>query len=224
MRGVVLDIEGTTTPIAFVHDTLFSYARKHLREHLTASSADATVREAVELLEHERAADGVAGDLAEYAEWLMVRDRKSPGLKLLQGKIWERGYGDGTLRGEVFADVPPALVRWRAGGVELAIYSSGSVLAQRLLFGSTAAGDLTGLFAHFFDTGVGPKQSRESYQRIARAITLAPDRLLFISDVPDELDAARTAGFQPLLCIRPGNGVQRASDTEVIRSFDEVGA
>jgi 2,3-diketo-5-methylthio-1-phosphopentane phosphatase len=222
VRGVVLDIEGTTTPIAFVHDVLFPYARAQLREFLSANIATGELDEAVQLLESERTSDHVDGDLATYVEWLMDRDRKSPGLKMLQGKTWERGYGDGTLRGDVFSDVPVALERWRAAEIELAIYSSGSALAQRLLFGSTTSGDLTRHFVHFFDTAIGPKRSRESYQHIARAMKHAPDKLLFVSDVPEELGAARAAGLQTLLCIRPGNAPQADHDGQAIRSFDEI--
>ena len=222
VRGVVLDIEGTTTPISFVHDVLFPYARTHLRDFLTASGADGHADTAATLLEAERAADHVDGDLAAYVEWLMDRDRKSPGLKMLQGLIWARGYGDGTLRGDVFADVPPALERWHASGLDLAIYSSGSVQAQHLLFGSTRFGDLTSRLSHFFDTSVGPKRARESYQRIVREMTLAANQLLFVSDIPEELGAARAAGMQTLLCIRPGNAPQADHDGQAIRSFDEI--
>lgn len=222
VRGVVLDIEGTTTPIAFVRDVLFPYARAHLREYLTAHTESDDVREAVRRLREERAADGASGDLVVYAERLMDNDRKSPGLKLLQGKIWERGYRDGTLRGQVFADVQPALARWRSAQLTLSVYSSGSVLAQRLLFRSTATGDLTTYFSHFFDTGVGAKQTPASYERIAAALHLAPREALFISDVTAELDAARGAGMQSILCLREGGEPQPAGATDVIRSFDEI--
>ena len=222
VRGVVLDIEGTTTPISFVHDVLFSYARAHLREFLNREGVAGHAQAAVRVLEDERAADHVDGDLATYVEWSMDRDRKSPGLKVLQGLIWAHGYGDGTLRGDVFPDVPPSLERWRAAGLELAIYSSGSVQAQLLLFGTTPFGDLTPRFAHFFDTAVGPKRARESYQRIVREMKLAANQLLFVSDIPEELGAARAAGIQTLLCIRPGNAPQANHDGQAIRSFDEI--
>ena len=151
----------------------------------------------------------------------MDQDRKSPGLKLLQGQIWDEGYRSGELKGEVFADVAPALRRWRDAGVAVAIYSSGSELAQRLLFGSTASGDLTPLLARFFDTTVGAKQAAESYRRIARELGIPPDRMLFISDVTTELDAAHSAGCQVLLCVRPGNRPQPNHAYPVIERFDE---
>jgi enolase-phosphatase E1 len=138
----------------------------------------------------------------------MDRDRKSPGLKRLQGQIWEIGYRAGELRGDVFPDTAPAIRRWRAQGIDVAIYSSGSVLAQRHLFESTPAGDLTGLIRAFFDTAVGPKTASDSYIRIAQALGHEPSRILFVSDVTAELSAARAAGFQVRLSVRPGNPSQ----------------
>ena len=222
VRGVVLDIEGTTTPLAFVRDVLFPYARAQLRDFLSEYGEHPALLEAIRLLREERAADGVESELAEYVERLMDEDRKSLGLKLLQGQIWERGYRDGSLRGELFHDVPPALERWRTAGLDLAIFSSGSVLAQQLLFGHTRWGDLTRWFRHHFDTGTGPKQAPESYRRIAAAMGLESARLLFISDVAAELEAARAAGLQVLQCIRPGNAEPPAGNLESIGSFAEL--
>jgi enolase-phosphatase E1 len=220
--GVLLDVEGTTTPISFVHDVLFPYARARLREFLAENEAKPAVAEALRTLAAERSTDGGAShDIAAYAELLMDQDRKSPGLKALQGLIWERGYNAGALRGEVFDDVPPAFARWWNDGVKISIYSSGSVLAQRLLFGSTVYGDLTRMIASYFDTSVGPKKSAESYRRIAAALEMSPGQLLFVSDVGDELNAARTAGMQVAMCERPGNAPQRAKDVAVVRSFTE---
>lgn len=209
VRGIVLDIEGTTTPVAFVTDVLFPYARLHLRDYLR---------------DHVERDEAKVAETAARMESLMDRDVKDPELKALQGKIWVRGYGDGTLKGEVFPDVPPALERWHGAGLDLAIYSSGSVLAQRLLFGTTPAGDLTKRIGHYFDTGVGPKRSSESYTHIATAMARAPRELLFLSDVVAELDAARAAGLQAALCVRPGNAAQDERGVEVIRTFDEVTA
>ncbi len=156
--------------------------------------------------------------LVDYARWLMEQDRKSPGLKLLQGLIWEGGYADGSLRGEVYPDVPPALERWQDQGLTVAIYSSGSVLAQRLIFSTTAQGDLTRFIDQHFDTAVGPKGDAGSYERIASVMSILAKSILFISDVVAELDAARTAGMQALLCVR---GADNASG-DFVRSFDEV--
>jgi enolase-phosphatase E1 len=218
--AVLLDIEGTTTPITFVHQILFPYARLRLRAFTSTHGSDPAVVEAVARLRHEHAADVAAGaeppvwsgadvdGLVRYLEWLMDRDRKSPSLKALQGLIWEEGYSRGDLRGLVFDDVPGALRRWHAAGRKIAIYSSGSVLAQRRLFQTTAVGDLTTIIDGFFDTSVGAKVDRGSYERIAAALQVAADRILFVSDVTAELRAARQAGFQVRLATRPGNAPQ----------------
>jgi enolase-phosphatase E1 len=236
--GVVLDIEGTTTPISYVYDVLFPYARAHIRAFLEEHLDSATLDEALRLLRDEWEGDVARGlnppdmkdldrdarltCLVRYAEWLMDRDRKSSGLKLLQGRIWEGGYADGTLHGQVFPDVPMAMERWHSYGISVSIYSSGSVLAQRLLFGSTPYGDLTRFIGHYFDTEVGPKKDTESYRRIGSALKREPAELLFISDVAAELDAAANAGLVTLLCIRPGNNAEIGVRQEVIRSFDEI--
>lgn len=234
IRGVVLDIEGTTTPIAFVHDVLFSYARTHVKDFLANHAADDEVRKDVELLRAEHAED-VRNDkqpppltdkldsIADYVNWLIDLDRKSTGLKSLQGKIWHEGYASGNLRSQVFPDVAPAFTRWRAAGLTISIFSSGSVLAQQTLFAHTEAGDLTPFISHYFDTGVGKKGEPESYRRIAETIGLPPSELLFISDVVTELSAAREAGMKTLLSIRPGNQPQPDADQyPTIESFDEL--
>jgi len=231
IAAVLLDIEGTTTPIAFVHDVLFPFARRELAGFLRSEFATPQVHAAMARLSDEHAADLARGDapppLADdavaYAHWLMDRDRKSPGLKDLQGLIWERGYRSGQLRGQVYPDVPAAMRRWRADGLEVAIYSSGSALAQRLLFESTAAGDLTPMLSRFFDTAMGPKRAPDSYFRIAGALGREPRQILFVSDIVDELEAARAAGLDTRLSIRPGNSPQCGAERFVaIRSFDEV--
>lgn len=220
--AILLDIEGTTTPITFVHQILFPYARQRLGSFVSAHRRDPAVVEAVAWLQREHAADAASranpptwpvepdqDALVAYLEWLMDRDRKSPGLKALQGLIWEEGYACGELRGLVFDEVPGAMRRWRTEGKTIAIYSSGSVLAQRRLFQTTPAGDLTTIIDGFFDTSVGAKVDRESYERIAAALDTAPGRILFVSDATAELSAARQAGCQVRLATRPGNAPQR---------------
>jgi enolase-phosphatase E1 len=153
----------------------------------------------------------------------MERDRKSPGLKELQGLIWEQGYQTGDLRGLVYEDVPPAMRRWKRMGIGVAIYSSGSELAQRRLFESTRHGDLTPLITAFFDTRAGAKVDAGSYHRIADALRCPADRILFVSDVTRELVAASAAGCVPRLIERPGNVVQPDADRfSVVTSLDEV--
>jgi enolase-phosphatase E1 len=236
IRGLLLDIEGTTTPIAFVYDVLFPFARAHVKRFLSQHLASHEVRHDVERLREEHAKD-VADQLspppvfessevesiAGYVYWLMDRDRKSTGLKSLQGKIWEEGYRSGALKSEVFPDVPLALQGWHKGGLKIAIFSSGSVLAQRLLFAHTTAGDLTQFIQANFDTTTGPKTAADSYLRISAELQLSPEQVLFISDVAAELEAATDAGMQGALCIRPGNLPQPALNNQIaIRSFDEL--
>jgi enolase-phosphatase E1 len=222
VRAIILDIEGTTTPIAFVHDVLFGYARDHVEEFLAANS----VAEDIALLREEHAVDVREGrnppeSIAAYVEWLISTDRKSTGLKSLQGKIWRQGYEQGLLKSQVFADVGPAFERWRDRELTISIFSSGSVLAQQLLFAHTEAGDLTPFIDSYFDTNVGKKGEAESYRRIAEAMGFPPQEILFISDVGAELDAANQAGMKTLLSMRPGNAPQH-EEYPSIHSFDEI--
>jgi enolase-phosphatase E1 len=153
----------------------------------------------------------------------MDRDRKSTGLKSLQGKIWREGYRDGSLKAQVFGDVRPAFERWRSANFRISIFSSGSALAQQLLFAHTEAGDLTAFISDYFDTNVGRKADPESYTSIAEAVGFQPNEMLFISDVVAELEAANTAGMKTLLSIRPGNQTQSGADRfRIIHSFDEI--
>jgi len=222
VRALLLDIEGTTTPIEFVHQVLFPYARAHAAEYLARNQDSAGVLEAIALLRDERAVPPDTTVL-EYVYSLMERDKKSPGLKALQGLIWQDGYKSGELRGQVYPDVVPALERWRARGIDIYIYSSGSVLAQRLLFGSTEAGDLTTFLKDYFDTAVGPKVSPDSYGVIAARIQVPPREILFVSDVGQELDAARTSGMRTALCVRDGgDGPPGSASHPVIRSLAEI--
>jgi enolase-phosphatase E1 len=239
VRVVLLDIEGTTTPIVFVHDVLFPYARARTRSYLEETPAsDPTLDNAIAGLREEHAHDAASGEsvppligatpreeldsLSRYVHWLMDRDRKSTPLKMLQGRIWERGYASGELKGEVYPDVPGALDRWTASGVGVGIFSSGSVLAQKLLFANTGAGDLTRLLRWHFDTAVGAKVDAASYRAITEALSTPSARVLFVSDVVRELDAARAAGVQTALCVRAPANLPGAPDHPVVTSFDEI--
>jgi enolase-phosphatase E1 len=223
IRGILLDIEGTTTPIAFVHEVLFSYARQHVRDYLTKHFDDEDVRADIRLLHAEDAFADDLDSVVAHVNRLIDLDRKSTGLKSLQGKIWHEGYSEGTLRAQVYADVAPAFARWRVAGLNVSIFSSGSVLAQQLLFAHTEAGDLTPFISHYFDTGVGKKGDPESYRRIAEQIGLPPSEILFVSDVVTELAAAREAGMETALSIRPGNQPQDSPEQyRIIHSFDEL--
>jgi enolase-phosphatase E1 len=152
----------------------------------------------------------------------MARDSKCTPLKALQGKIWQLGYANGELHGEVYADVPPAFARWRRQGREICIYSSGSVLAQQLLFRSTAPGDLTAHISAFYDTAIGPKTESESYRRIVESRRRAASEVLFISDTIKEIKAARLAGLHATLCVREPRGTNDDSGNGTIRTFDEI--
>jgi enolase-phosphatase E1 len=237
---VLLDIEGTTTPIEFVHRTLFGFARAEVRNYLAARTHHAEIAAALDGLREEHAADVAAGlspppwgddsaatrleSVVAYVGWLINRDRKSRWLKELQGRIWEEGYVKGALKGEVYPDVPAALHRWTAAGASVGIFSSGSVLAQKLLFAHSTAGDLTPLLRWHFDTAVGPKADAASYARIAGQVSSPPDRILFVSDVTKEIDAARAAGFQTLLCVRaPADPPVNAETYPMVRTFEEIG-
>ena len=237
--AILLDIEGTTTPIAFVTQVLFPHARRHLRSHLERHRRSPAYETLFAAFREEHASEPLQGEglppwidepesgrlaaVAAYAEWLMDRDRKSPALKELQGRIWEDGYRRGDLVGEVFPDVPGALRRWQERQLPVGIFSSGSVLAQRLLFGHSSAGDLTAFLRWYFDTRVGAKIEPDSYRTIARAIGLPAHAILFVSDVTRELTAARAAGMQVRLSIRPGNPPQPdAHEFEAVSSLSEV--
>lgn len=241
---VLLDIEGTTTPLTFVHDVLFPYARVRVRAYLEDAASDPEIRQIVEdlrrglpgsgfapppehqpLVDRTRAANGEPreADVVRYVHWLMDRDRKSGSLKALQGRIWEQGYATGALRGEVYPDVPEAFARWTAGGVRIGIYSSGSVLAQKLLFANSTAGDLSRFLSGYFDTAVGAKRESVSYRRIVEALDRAASRVLFVSDVAAELDAAREAGLQTVLAVRPPARPPESSAHVAVASFDEIG-
>jgi enolase-phosphatase E1 len=227
-KAILLDIEGTTTPISFVHDVLFPYSRKHLKSYLAQHANSIEVLADLAALREEHATDVTKGKkppprVEEYLYWLIDQDRKSPALKSLQGKIWKQGYDDGSLRAPVFADVPPAMERWVRAGKSVNIFSSGSVLAQKMLFAKTEAGDLTKFISNYFDTEVGKKTDVKSYEQIAKTLSLASNEIHFLSDVLTELDAAAGAGMKTALCIRPGNPAQEFSSRHnVIHSFDEI--
>jgi enolase-phosphatase E1 len=231
---MLLDIEGTTTPISFVYETLFPYARTHLKEFLEEHARDEGLQQDLnELIKENRiekssgaplmSVDGALSQVYEYLVWLMKEDRKSPALKSIQGKIWEAGYTSGQLKSTLFDDVPKALERWHSEGRRIVIYSSGSVLAQRLIFHYGMFGDLTRWIHAYFDTEVGAKVEAASYLRIAQRLSVMPVEILFVSDSPQELDAAALAGLNVRLAVRPGN---RPTSPDVrhptIFSFDEL--
>lgn len=211
---VLLDIEGTVAPIRFVHQVLFPLARERLKGFLAERGGEPAVRD---VLERVPGPDR----LATLRGW-MDADSKLEPLKTLQGLIWEEGYRDGTLRGELYPDVAPALRRWHAAGVRLAVYSSGSIAAQRLIFGHTGDGDLAPLFSEFFDTGVGTKRDVASYRAIATALDSEPDDILFLSDVAAELDAAREAGLRVTQIVRAADHAVASVDHPTAPDLDAL--
>ena len=221
---VLLDIEGTTTPISFVHQRLFPYARARAAEFLQQHASDLEIQRVVsELrgLQNAADSDAPAGDIVSFVHFLIDNDRKLGPLKALQGRIWEQGYAISELEGEVYADVLPAFDRWTRADIRVAIFSSGSVLAQRLLFSNSTAGDLSPYISKYFDTSVGAKGDAASYRRIVKALDLrAPSHVLFVSDVVRELDAARDAGLRTLLCVRPASPIPERNSHPIVETFD----
>ncbi len=221
-RGILLDIEGTTTPIAFVYDVLFPFARRHVSEYLKQADLTDLRREYDAEIRQGGHPPPWSAEPAEYIHWLMDQDRKSTALKSIQGEIWLRGYESGELHGEVFPDVPPALEHWDRLKIDVRIFSSGSILAQRLLFSTTTAGNLTRFIRGYFDTTTGPKNEPASYGRIADSFGIPPGSILFISDITRELDAAGQARMQTVLCMRPGNHPQPSHSHTTITTFEEI--
>ncbi|MGI9065646.1 MAG: acireductone synthase [Pyrinomonadaceae bacterium] len=236
--AILLDIEGTTTSIEFVYEILFPFAHQHVKEFIEQHRESADVRADIAALRTEYLADMEDGgkppsweddaneswleSVTAYVHWQMKQDRKSTALKSLQGKIWEAGYLSGRLLSQVYPDVPPAFERWRKLEKKIYIYSSGSILAQKLLFAHTTYGDLSGYINGYFDTTTGAKRAALSYQSIAEKIALPAREVLFLSDVTAELDAARNAGMQTTLCVRPGNAEVESTTHPAVRTFDVV--
>ncbi len=236
----LLDIEGTTTSIAFVYDTLFPFARANVATFLAANWDSDAVRADVEairaqaLVDHEAGltvpaiADDHAGAEAVRASVLanvlaqMDGDRKTTALKSLQGKIWKDGYASGELKGHVYPDVEPALRRWNAAGERVYIYSSGSIAAQKLLFGASDAGDLLPLLAGHFDTTSGHKRDAASYATIAESIGEPASSITFATDVLEEAQAAHEAGMNVVLSVRPGNPALAPNAFKTVTSFDAI--
>ncbi|NDG23300.1 MAG: acireductone synthase [Synechococcaceae bacterium WBB_10_009] len=227
---LLLDIEGTTCPVSFVAEVLFPYARQALGPFLQRHGAEPEVAALLQEVETawrqdphpEAQALGKTGDLGAYLEWLIDHDIKLTPLKDLQGRIWADGYGSGAITAPLFADVAEALRRWHGAGLQLAVYSSGSVPAQQLLYGHSNSGDLTGLFSHWFDTRVGAKQQPDSYRKIAEAMGVEPSGVLFISDALAELEAAHGAGMAVLLSDRPGNPNRDSGPFERISDYSQL--
>ena len=237
---LLLDIEGTTCPVSFVAEVLFPYARRALEPYLQRHGAEPAVAALVQEVETawrqdphpeaqalwaaaSEASTPTHGErVVPYLQWLIDNDIKLTPLKDLQGRIWAEGYGTGTITAPLFGDVAEALRRWHAAGLRLAVYSSGSVPAQQLLYRHSDSGDLTGLFSHWFDTRVGAKQQPDSYRTIVEAMGVQAEEVLFISDALGELEAAHGAGMAVLLSDRPGNPNRDSGPFERISDYRQL--
>ena len=223
IEAIVTDIEGTTTSLSFVKDVLFPYAREQLADYVRNRRDDPKVREILASVSMEAGKPlDAESTLAQLCEW-MDQDKKVTSLKALQGLIWDKGYCDGAFLGHIYNDAARNIRGWAERGFRLYIYSSGSVQAQKLLFSHTEFGDLTTCFSGYFDTRTGGKREAESYERIAHAIGVAPERILFLSDVGEELDAAARSGLKTCWLVREGDVDPEAAHCQV-PNFDRVNA
>lgn len=224
--AVVTDIEGTTTAISFVKDVLFPYSDERLDAYVAAHRNDPIVIEALsEAAVESGEEDADDALILRYLHKWIAEDHKTTPLKTLQGLIWAEGYASSGIFGHVYPDVPPVLRAWNDAGIELYVYSSGSIVAQKVLFGHTFAGDLNPLFTGYFDTTTGPKREAESYAEIAADTGFHPAEMLFLSDTEAELDAARTAGLRTARLLRPADTPPGAtSDHASYVDFAELSA
>jgi enolase-phosphatase E1 len=234
-RLILLDIEGTVSPLAFVHDVLFPFARREVGDFLTRHQTSPEVLRALEQIARDSGpgsnSEGDRTNLeseSERAAWvtrihaLMDADAKQTGLKWLQGLIWDEGYQSGELKSVLFSDAVESIRAWHRSGLRLHIYSSGSIAAQRLFFAYSDSGDWTGCLEGYHDTTTGPKRAVASYQAIVAGAGLPANEILFLSDITEELDAALEAGCQTAWVVRPGNKPGQTDRHPTIRSFAEI--
>jgi len=222
IRAIVTDIEGTTSSIDFVHNILFPYSKKALPEYVRSFAnqieiADIILQVRQEINQLDASLDCVIDTLLGWIE----EDKKVTALKTLQGFLWEYGFKSGEFKGHLYPDAAQNLQQWYELGIKLYVFSSGSVKAQKLLFGYSEYGDLTDIFSGYFDTKIGNKKEIKSYQNIAQAIAIAPQNILFLSDVVAELDAAFDAGYNTCLLARdtiPDN----SNNHRVVSNFDQI--
>ena len=250
IRCILLDIEGTTCPVSFVASVLFPYARERLASYLETNQGDPEVQALLAATQAAFAADPnpevqalrqgapIPGQppvsqgklqlgqtdspLVAYLQWLIDHDIKFPALKELQGRIWASGYASGDLVAPLFDDVAATLQRWQRDGYQLAVYSSGSVAAQQLLYRHSQDGNLEGLFSHWFDTRIGAKQAQASYSAIAAALQLEPAEILFVSDAIGEIEAAHGIGMAVIFSVRQGNPGREPGPFNAIQSLAEI--
>nr|XP_039273732.1 enolase-phosphatase E1-like isoform X1 [Styela clava] len=242
IKAIVVDIEGTTTPITFVTEVLFPYIKENIKTYLTKNWNEKELLDDYEALralaESDRQSEiedvplipshdekGAQESVVKNVLWQMSKDRKSTALKQLQGHMWQSAYANGLIKGDVYEDVPSTLKSLKTDGKSLFVYSSGSIKAQKLLFGHSNRGDLCPLFSGYFDTNVGAKKEASSYIKISDSIGENPENIIFLTDVLAEAEAATTAGMNACIVLRPGNHPILKDDLErftTIKSFSEL--
>lgn len=221
IRAIVTDIEGTTSSIRFVHDVLFPYARAHVAAFVRDNAEDPRVLPHLNEVRQLAGADlDLDGIIAQLIAWIDADEKITP-LKALQGMIWEAGYKQGDFTGHVYPDAVRLLERWSGSGLRLYVFSSGSVQAQQLLFAHSDAGDLTPLFSGYYDTRIGNKRDPAAYRAIAADIGRPAQSILFLSDIPEELDAARAAGMHTIWLVRDAEPDPAATHPQV-SDFDAI--
>jgi len=221
IKAIVTDIEGTTSSILFVKDVLFPYARANLADFVRRHEHDPQVKPLLDDVCKEAGLElSLEQIIAQLIQWI-DEDKKVTPLKSLQGLIWEAGYRQGDFKGHLYADAAEKLKLWKADGLDLYVYSSGSVYAQKLLFGHTEYGDLTPLFSGYFDTHIGGKREQQSYDNIAKQLGMPPNQLLFLSDIKEELDAAKAAGFETIWLTRDSAPDPQAEHRQV-NNFNQI--
>ena len=222
IQWILTDIEGTTTEVSFVYDILFPYFRAHMDQWKTVDSAPMNdVLEQTRLLVIEEQSINLTSKEAlfeQLRQW-SIEDRKVTPLKTFQGMVWEQGFKSGAIKGHMYPDVKPALERWTAMGMKLAIFSSGSIAAQKQLFGFSTEGDLTPYFSAYFDTTTGMKRDEQTYQLIVQQVNAPANSVLFLSDIHQELEAAHAAGLRTLQLVRPGT---QANWSWCVADFSEI--
>lgn len=222
IQWILTDIEGTTTEISFVYNVLFPFFREHLSawENNNSLEVDKILLETQELISLETGRSDLSRtELFNQLRTWSIEDRKVSPLKELQGMVWKQGFDSGELKGHVYSDVRPSLERWQSQGINLAVFSSGSITAQKQLFGHSIDGDLTPFFQYYFDTKTGAKREADTYRIISKILGGFPPTILFLSDVVEELMAAEQAGFKTIQLLRPGTAAGWPTTAE---NFNEI--
>ena len=221
IQAIVTDIEGTTSSLSFVKDILFPYARQHIADFISQQQDNVDVKPLLDEIKNITGSDlSINEIIAQCHQWI-DEDQKVTPLKALQGLLWKKGYEDGDFKGHVYHDAFVLLKEWHKDGIKLYVYSSGSVYAQKLLFGYSDFGDMTILFEGYFDTTVGHKQERQSYLNIIKELQLPAENILFLSDIEQELNAAHDAGMQTIWLVRDAE-IDSNAQHQQVKTFSEI--